>query len=330
MVARTLTWDGGSVTMESLGGMVAPLRLRLADGRWVEPLHIAPWVGDLLPPDAPGILRGLRGDFPCVPFGTGDPGPLAPRWSDIPHAAEGPPHGAPANSDWQIEAQADALHAHFTYPDDSPITALQQHIRPGGPGRVRLSLTVHPRRDCHLPIALHPIFRLSATPGGTRLSPGQPGPVWTHPSHSGDDPCPLVPDQIAHDLAHLAARTGEALDYTALPLAIAAESRLLLPQASGPFTLLHSPENWSVTLDWDRTILPSVMLWVSNHGRPAAPWNGRHIALGIEPCAAAFDLGTAASIGQTPLTRAGVKTAVELQARKPLTIHHTISVKPLV
>ena len=42
MTARTLTWDGGAATMEPLGGMVAPLRLRLPDGRWVEPLSIAP------------------------------------------------------------------------------------------------------------------------------------------------------------------------------------------------------------------------------------------------------------------------------------------------
>ena len=326
MTARTLTWDGGAATMEPLGGMVAPLRLRLPDGRWVEPLSIAPWAGEALPPDAPGILRGLRGDFPCVPFGTGDAGPLAPRWAGVPHAPEGPPHGAAANGNWQVTAAADHLSARFEGPGDGPVAALEQELRPAGPGRVALELTIHPRRDCRLPLALHPIFRLSATPGGTRLDPGAPGPVWTHPTEAGEDPCPLAPDSVAPDLAHLPGRDGGTLDFSHLPLSQPAESRLLIPHASGRFTLHHAPEGWSVTLEWDRAILPSVMLWVSNRGRTAPPWNGRHLALGVEPCAAAFDLGTAASVGQTPLSRAGVATAVALTAGQPLVIRHTIAV----
>jgi hypothetical protein len=325
MTAR-LDWDGGSAVMEPLGGMVAPLRLRLPDGRWVEPLSIAPWAGDALPPDTPGILRGLRGDFPCVPFGTGDAGPLAPRWADVPHVPEGPPHGAAANSEWQVMAAVDHLLARFEEPGDGPLAALEQTLRPDGPGRVALTLTIHPRRNCRLPLALHPIFRLSATPAGTRLDPTAPGPVWTHPTTAGEDPCPLAPDSVAADLAHLPDRDGSLRDYSHLPLPFAAESRLLIPRASGRFTLHHAPEGWSVTLDWDAAILPSVMLWVSNRGRIGAPWNARHIALGVEPCAAAFDLGTAASVGDTPLSRAGVVTAVPLVAGQPLVIRHAISV----
>lgn len=329
MTARRLTWDGGEATMEPLGGMVAPLRLRLPDGRWVEPLSIAPWAGEALPPDAPGILRGLRGDFPCVPFGTGDQGPLAPRWAGVPHAAEGPPHGAAANGAWQITGDGAHLKARFDDPSDGPVAALEQEVRGEGPGRVAFTLIIHPRRDCRLPLALHPIFRLSATPGGTRLDPGAPGPVWTHPTEGGDDPCPLRPDAEAPDLANLPLRTGGVMDYSRLPLPDPTESRLLIPQASGRFTLHHAPERWSVTLDWDRAILPSVMLWVSNRGRTAAPWKGRHLALGVEPCAAAFDLGTAASCGETPLSRAGVATTVALWSGRPLVVRHAIHVSVL-
>lgn len=325
MTAR-LDWDGGSAVVETLGGMVAPLRLRLPDGRWVEPLSIAPWAGEALASDSPGILRGLRGDFPCVPFGTGDAGPLAPRWAGVPHAPEGPPHGAAANGDWLVTAAADHLSARFVGPDDGPLAALEQEVRGAGPGRVQMTLTIHPRRDCRLPLALHPIFRLSSTPGGTRLDPGVPGPVWTHPTEARDDPCPLVPDSVAPDLGHLPGRDGTPHDFSHLPLPRPTESRLLIPNASGRFTLHHSPEGWSVTLAWDAAILPSVMLWVSNRGRTAAPWNGRHLALGVEPCAAAFDLGTAGSAGDTPLSRAGVTTAVTLVAGQPLVIRHAISV----
>lgn len=326
MARATLEWDGGSATMEALGGMVAPLRLRLPDGRMVEPLAIAPWAGEALPPEAPGILRGLRGDFACVPFGTGDPGPLVPRWAGVPHAPEAPPHGHAANHAWDLWESGGALHGRIAYPEESPVAELSQLLRPTGPGRVEIALTIRARRDCRLPLALHPIFRLSAEAGGTRIDAGPHGPVWTHPTLSTEDPCPLAPDATAPGLDTLPGRDGRPRDLSRLPISGAAECRLLVTGASGRVTLHHEPERWSVSLDWDRAILPSVMLWVSNCGRTEPPWNGRHLALGVEPCAAAFDLGTEASSGANPLAKEGVATAVMLSAHKPLVVRHEISV----
>jgi hypothetical protein len=325
-MAAMLEWDGGSAVMQPLGGMIAPLRLRLADGRMVEPLAIAPWAGEALTAAAPAILRGLRGDFPCVPFGTGDPGPLAPAWAGVPHAVEGPPHGEAANGLWQVEADGGVLRGRFAYPEASPVAELEQVLRPAGPGRVEITLRLRVRRDCRLPIALHPIFRLSAEPLGTRIELGAHGPIRVHPTLAGGDPCPLVPDGVAERLDGLPGRDGGAWDYERLPMSEAVESRLLVTEASGAVALHHEPEGWSVRLSWDRAILPSLMLWVSNRGRRQPPWSGRHVALGLEPCAAAFDLGTAASTGANPLAAAGVATAVELRAGEPLELRHEIAV----
>lgn len=323
-----LCWDGGEAVMEPLGGMVAPLRLRLEDGRWVEPLAIAPWAGEALP-GAPGILRGLRGDFPCVPFGGGDPGPLAAPWAGVPFAAEGPPHGFAANSDWQVGAADGMLAGRIDYPNESPIAELSQELRPAGPGRVEMLLRVVARRAARLPLALHPIFRLSAEPGGTRVDLGVHGAVRVHPTLAGEDPCPLLPDGVAESLAQLPARDGKARDYSRLPLAEGIESRLLVTGSGGRVRLLHGPEGWAATLEWEAAVLPSVMLWVSNRGRQGAPWSGRHLALGVEPCAAAFDLGVAASAGPNPLAAEGVATALALAPGQPLVIRHAISVAGL-
>lgn len=326
-MAAELEWDGGSARIEALGGMIAPLRLRLSDGRTVEPLAIAPWTGAELPEGAPGILRGLRGDFPCLPFGGGDPGPLAGDWAGLPHGADGPPHGHSSNADWDVSERDGALFGRIVYPEDSPVAELTQELRPAGAGRVEMALMVRVRRDCRLPMALHPIFRLSEEIGGTQLDLGRHGAIRVHPTLSGEDPCPLLPDGSSDELSDLPGKDGTVRDYGRLPLAEPVESRLLVTRAGGAVTLRHRPEDWSVRLSWDSAILPNVMLWVSNRGRQQTPWHGRHLALGIEPCAAAFDIGRAASIADNPLTREGLTTAVRFRAAEPLVLRHAIEVR---
>jgi len=308
--------------------MLAGLRLTLPDGRVVEPLHAAPWLDEPALPGLPGIMRGLQGDFVCVPFGTGDPSPLPPRWQAMGVAAPqiDPPHGFGANGMWQVTRDGAALCATIDYPDADPIARLSRRMTPLAGGRVNMAVTITPRRDCSLPIALHPIFRLGAD---TRLRPGAHGPVWTHPCGSGVDPCPLLPDAVAEGLHDLPGRDGTTLDFTRLPRTEPCESRLLITQTDGRFTLDHHAEGWSVTLEWDATLLPSLMLWVSNRGRSHAPWNGRHLALGVEPCIAAFDLGAVASAAPSPLTDAGVRTVMNLAADTPVVIRYALSVAPL-
>ncbi len=45
------------------------------------------------------------------------------------------------------------------------------------------------------------------------------------------------------------------------------------------------------------------MLWISDRALQEAPWNGRYRGLGVEPVAAAFDFGEAASAGPNPIAR---------------------------
>ena len=71
---RGLGWEHGALAVQRLGAMLAPLTFVLADGRQVTPLQVAPWAGEPGAEDLPGILRRLRGEWPCVPFGYSVPG----------------------------------------------------------------------------------------------------------------------------------------------------------------------------------------------------------------------------------------------------------------
>ena len=327
-----LAWDGGTVGLQPLGAMLDGLVLRLADGRLVQPLHTAPWADEAWADEAgadalPGILRRLRGEWPCVPFGADDPAPWPDRWRVERGAPHGPPHGFAANNVWQVWRDENRLCADIRYPHDHPIAALRRSVAPCV-GGVEMTLVIHPRRDCRLPVAVHPVFRLPVPAGTALLTPGAHGTIWTHPAQS-PDPCPLRPDSTAMSLATLPGRDGGAVDMTHLPLAHASESRILLTHASGRFALDNLAEGYRAVLEWDSAAFPHLMLWVSNRGRADAPWQGRHLALGVEPCCAAFDLGTAISAQDNPLSRSGATTAIPLQAGSPWRTSYRIVVEPL-
>lgn len=85
----TLRWDCGEATLQSLGGMLGPVRFYLEDGRSISPLHVAPWDDEDMS-DQPGVLRRLRGDWPCIPFGVAPHRQLPHPWSK--HILKQGPH----------------------------------------------------------------------------------------------------------------------------------------------------------------------------------------------------------------------------------------------
>ena len=113
-------------------------------------------------------------------------------------------------------------------------------------------------------------------------------------------------------------------DATRLPFEEDSENLLLLSGASGRCALDNLGEGYRVILEWNPAHFPSLMLWMSNRGRQFAPWNGRHLALGVEPVCAPFDLGTAFANVETPLSRAGVKTGIDFHPDAPFVTRYSI------
>ncbi len=73
-------------------------------------------------------------------------------------------------------------------------------------------------------------------------------------------------------------------------------------------------------------MFPSCLLWLSNRGRTAYPWNGRHLAIGIEPVCAPFDLGVQhANNPKSPLLTAQHRIVHRFRAGMPLDTLYSVT-----
>lgn len=325
---RAILWSHGLAVVQSLGGMLGPVTFRLPDGREVSPLHVAPWGDDPDRKAYPPILQELRGEWPCVPFGTDAPRDLPADWSASGDSFDGAdiPHGHSSNADWVFTDLApDHISLTCDYPDTHPIRRLTRTIAadPKAPA-LDITLTVEARRPCRLPIGLHPTLRLPID-GQARLIPptfrqGRTFPLDVEPGQGL-----LEPGATFKTLATVPGRDGSALTLTQLPLTEDTEELVQLCGVSGGFRLQH-PDGWHVTLDWDTSHFPSLLLWISNRGRAYAPWNSRHVGLGVEPVCAAFDLGPAVSTAPNPISAMGIATAHRFDPGTPFTTRYRIGV----
>src|SRR5688572_11476758 len=93
----TLSNDSVSLALTKLGGQMAPVQFKLK-GRQIQPFSIAPWWNEKesLPP----ILKALRGDFFCMPFGGGN--------GELYNGEDHPLHGEAANGSWVLIDELDS------------------------------------------------------------------------------------------------------------------------------------------------------------------------------------------------------------------------------
>ena len=137
---RVIETRSVAVGVTTTGGHLWPARFRVRD-RWVDPLAAAPWSGEPLERTSPEVLRVLRGDFFCLPFGGNATAHAGGRH---------PAHGETANRRWKLAANSSDTTLHF------PMTSLQPMERPPPRGhRHRGDHRVFPPRPCRIGQAEH-------------------------------------------------------------------------------------------------------------------------------------------------------------------------------
>jgi hypothetical protein len=331
-LAWRLQWEHGSAEVQALGGMLGPVTFRLGEERELDVMHVAPWAGMTRASALPGLMRRLRGEWPCIPFGRTDlPPDLPPGWQPR-DSGDAWPHGYAANHRWHCRSATPArVHLAIDYPPDSPVACIERVIQAdSATPALDISLTVHARRSCRLPAGLHPTFRLPPAPGRVRVLLGEHEGIFSYPASPAGAVSRLMPDARSDELARVAGVDGP-LDLSRLPLGVAGEELLQIKDLHGraeraPFALHYLDYDACVGLWWDTAELPDLMLWISNGGRIHFPWMSRHLALGAEPVNSLFDLGRVASAPQGhPLaSRAGIA----LDPAQPWTTRYRIAAWP--
>jgi hypothetical protein len=327
---QALAWPHGIVSVESLGGMVGPTVFVLPDGRQIAPFQIAPWAEEAGTEGIPPILRRLRGEWPCVPFGSDGDRAAANGWpgSTATPTIDTNAHGFSSNNYWSLHAgEGSALGLSIAYPETHPIASLHRRIVPDpNASALDFELEVKVRRDCDLPIGLHPVFRLPVIAGSVRLEIDGHVGAMTFPGNP-DASSIFSPNTYVDDWHQIPLRDGSTLDPSRVPLTQHTEEVLQLLKAQGKVSLWNTVEGYRATLTWNKEHFPSLMFWFSNYGRKAAPWSGRHLALGVEPICGALDLGPQISAQPNPVSAHGVATTRHFSAGERFVTRYRIEVE---
>lgn len=329
--ARSLVWQHGVVSVEDLGGMIGPTLFVLPDGRQVAPFQVAPWADEASGEELPGILRRLRGEWPCVPFGSDADRAATDGWpgSQAATTVDAFPHGFGSNNVWRFESASEgSIALAIDYPEAHPIRGLRRTVTPDlNTTALDFTLEIDVRRDCELPLGLHPSFRLPTKPGAMRIEVGSDIAGMTFPAPV-DASSIFTQGALLEPWHDVPLKAGGLMDIRQVPLAVQTEELVQLMGLPGQGSLWNTAEGYRVKLSWDPEHYPSALLWLSNRGRTFAPWNSRHLALGFEPICSAFDLGQQVSAAENPISRRGVKTARKFRAGERFTTRYRIEVEP--
>ena len=316
--------DRVSAAVTRTGGHLAPVTFKLGR-RSIRPFAIAPWWNEKPLSTMPALLRVLRGDFFCLPFGG----------NAAVHAGEAhPPHGETSNSRWRFgdcTSTNDEITLQLT---------LDTAIRPG---HVRKRITLvrgqtavyqeHVISGMSGPMSLghHATLKFPDQVGAGRISTSAsvhrqvfPEPMEL-PEQRGYS-C-LKPGAVFSDLSSVPTITGEAADVSRYPARRGFEDLVLLaadPQLAVAWSAVAFPAQGYVWFSLrDPQVLASTVLWISNAGRHYPPWNGRHFnVMGIEDITGFFHYGLAESAAPNDLSERGIKTHLLLKPRQPLSVRY--------
>lgn len=309
------------------GGHLGPVRFRLGN-RTVEPFSVAPWAGEPLGQPDVQMLRSLRGDFFCMPFGgnetTYPPLPQRGEGAGVRGTEHHPQHGDTANLDWTLESQGEA-----------EITlSLQTQTRPGRVEKhIRIEGTTiyqtHTISGMSGPMCFghHAMLRFPSEGqvSSSAILHGKVFPdAFERPESGGYTS--LLPGARFDALSDVPMANGGRADLTHYPAREGFEDLVQIYQRrEGSFA-------WNaVVVDgylWlalkDPRTLPSTVLWHSNGGRHYNPWNGRHRSvLGVEDVCAYFHYGLAESAATND---APVPTFVDLNPDLPTVIPYIMAI----
>lgn len=323
-----LATAGVEAFVAQLGGHIGPVTFDRT-GRRIQPLAVAPWAEEELPASVPPILRALRGDFFCLPFGGN-----AKPFDDERH----PIHGETANAAWtfeSLEQEGTSTTLHLSLKTkvrrgqvDKFITLVDGHQAVYA--RHRISGMKGPMCLGH-----HAMLRFPDRPGSgvVSTSPFLLGLVLPEPTERPEQRgySLLKPGGEFTSLQEVPIITGEKCDLGRYPARRGFEDiAMIVSDTEVPFawTAVTFPRERYVWLALkDPRVLRSTVFWCSNGGRHYPPWDGRHVnVMGLEEVTSYFHYGLTESAHMNALSERGYPTSVLLHPERPLEVSYIMAV----
>jgi hypothetical protein len=319
----TLATRSVQAAISRFGGMLAPVKFFADSDAPIQPYAIAPWATESMDTQIPRLLTTLRGDFMCSAFGDN-----AQPWD----GRVIPPHGDAANAEWEFVGQREqesgsALRLQIDMPTQGgkcvATTALlldhqfvyQRHDFPGFSG------DINPGH--------HALLQCSQASGRAQISFSRSILVGSSPPRAAlaeaEDCSRLRPGSFGADVTALPSKGGSMIDASSFPSHSATDDVLIVcadPQNEFSWSAAVFPKAGYAWLSLRNTAdLPSTLVWQSNGGLAAPPWNSRHVGvLGLEDVMGYFSLGLAESAAENELTRRGVATCRKVMPGEVLRI----------
>jgi hypothetical protein len=295
----------------------------------IQPYNVAPWCTEKTPGSLPPILKALRGDFFCLPFG----GNATPYRGE-----QHPVHGETANARWDCAAHLDEGGTHCLH------LTLDTKIRRGHVDKVLFLRDGHqavysrhvlsgfqgPMNPGH-----HAMLKFPDAPGSGVISTSRFVYGQVFPSQF-EDPAlggynSLKPGAEFKSLARVPLANGGIADLSRYPARRGFEDLVMvvadekLPFAWTAVTFAQEGYAWFALKN--PRLLRQTVLWISNGGRHYPPWNGRHInVLGLEEVTGNFHYGLAESAASNPIARKGYPTALQLRPDESLVIPYIMGI----
>jgi len=309
-----------------LGGQIAPITFD-RQGRKIAPYSVAPWAEEKL--NMPAILRALRGDFFCLPFGG----------NATPYRGERHPmHGETCNAKWRLEAEQNGGGRHSLH------LSLKTLVRPG---RVDKEIcladgedTVYSRHTISgmsglMCLGHHAMLKFPEAEGSGAISTsrfvyGQVLPTVFEEAATGGYQALKIGAEF-QSLQAVPTAAGGLADLSRYPARRGFEDLVMvvgdakLPWAWTAVAFPRERYVWFALKD--PKVLRETVLWFSNRGRHYPPWSSRHVnVMGLEEVTANFHLGLAASARPNPISRKGWPTCLKLERERPLVVNYIMGV----
>jgi len=326
------SWEFSSDTVNAavtrLGGHLAPVTFRCG-ARQFSPFSVAPWADEKMNADTPSILKALRGDFFCCPFGA----------DETPYGGEThPPHGETANAEWHFESlkQSDSgADLHLSLETQIRVGRVDKFLSLRNGETAIYSRHVLSGMNGNMTLGHHATLKFPDEEGSGHISTSRMAGGWTFPG-SFEDPAQggynsLNPSSTFKRLDRVPLAQGGYADLSRYPARRGFEDIVQIVHQDSPdfaWTAAAFPKEGYVCFSLkDPRVLQSTVLWISNRGRHYAPWNSRHVnVMGLEDVTSYFFLGIAPAEKPNPISREGFKTFAKLNPKQPTTINYIMAV----